>query len=182
MIFEETSLPGAYVVTPNAIEDERGFFARQFCQREFAERGLMTRVAQVNTSYNASRGTMRGLHYQLPPKAESKLVRCVSGAVHDVIVDMRHGVESFGRSFGLELSAANRKMMFVPAGFAHGFITLSDSTELLYLMDEFYTPELERGVRWNDERFSITWPIAPQFLSSRDANHRDFDPAWHLGG
>jgi dTDP-4-dehydrorhamnose 3,5-epimerase len=182
VILEETPLPGAYVVTLDAIEDERGFFARQFCQREFAERGLMTRVVQVNTSYNASRGTLRGLHYQLPPKAEGKLVRCVSGAVHDVIVDMRKGVATFGRSFGRELSWANRKMMFIPPGFAHGYLTLADSTELLYLTDEFYTPELERGIRWNDERFSIAWPMTPQFLSSRDANHRDFDPAWHLGG
>ncbi len=181
MTFEETPLPGAYVVTLDGIEDERGFFARLFCQREFGERGLMTRVVQANASYNVARGTLRGLHYQLPPRAESKLVRCVSGAVHDVIVDLRRGFETFGQTFGRELSSANRKMMFVPRGFAHGFITLADSTELLYLMDEFYTPELERGIRWNDERFSIDWPMAPRFLSPRDANHRDFDPAWHLG-
>ena len=181
MIFEETPLAGAYVVTLDGIEDERGYFARQFCQREFGERGLMTRVVQVNASYNASRGTLRGLHYQLPPKPEAKLVRCVSGAVHDVILDLRKDSGTFGQSFGRELSSANRKMMYVPPGFAHGFITLADSTELLYLMDEFYTPELQRGVRWNDERFSIQWPIAPTFLSPRDATHPDFDPAWHLG-
>lgn len=180
MIFEETPLRGAYVVTLDAIADERGFFARQFCQREFAQRGLMTRVVQVNASYNASRGTLRGLHYQLPPKAESKLVRCITGAIHDVIVDLRSGVETFGKTFGRELSAANCEMMFVPPGFAHGFITLADSTEVLYLMDEFYTPELQRGIRWNDKRFSVPWPIAPKFLSPRDSTHRDFDPAWHL--
>ncbi len=181
MIFEETPLPGAYIVTLDGIEDERGFFARQFCEREFGERGLMTRVAQVNTSYNASLGTLRGLHYQLPPRAEGKLVRCVAGTVHDVIVDMRSGSETFGQTFGRELSAANRAMMYVPRGFAHGFITLADATELLYLMDEFYSPEFERGIRWNDERFSIDWPIAPRHMSPRDANHRDFDPVWHLG-
>ena len=181
MKFEETPLSGACVVTLNAMEDERGFFARQFCAREFGEHGLMTRVAQVNTSYNISLGTLRGLHYQLPPKAESKLVRCVSGAVYDVIVDIRKDSPTFGQSFGRELSRDNRAMMFVPKGFAHGFITLADSTELLYLMDEFYTPEFERGIRWNDQRFAITWPMAPRFLSPRDANHRDFDPAWHLG-
>jgi dTDP-4-dehydrorhamnose 3,5-epimerase len=179
--FEETPLRGAYVITLDAIEDDRGFFARQFCQREFAAHGLMTRVAQANTSFNASRGTLRGLHYQLAPKAESKLVRCVSGAVHDVILDIRKGSDTFGQAFGRELSPANRKMMFVPPGFAHGFITLADSTELLYLMDEFYTSELERGIRWNDERFSVAWPIPPQFVSPRDASYRDFDPAWHLG-
>jgi dTDP-4-dehydrorhamnose 3,5-epimerase len=179
--FEETPLPGAYVITLNAIEDERGFFARQFCEREFAAHGLMTRVAQANTSYNVARGTLRGLHYQLAPKAESKLVRCVSGAVYDVILDLRKGAETFGRSFGQELSAANRKMMFVPRGMAHGFITLADSCYLLYLMNEFYTPELERGIRWNDPRFSVAWPTSPQFISPRDASHRDFDPEWHLG-
>jgi dTDP-4-dehydrorhamnose 3,5-epimerase len=180
--FEETPLPGAYVITGNAHEDERGFFARQFCRREFGEHGLMTQVVQVNTSYNAHRGTLRGLHYQLPPKAESKLVRCVAGAIHDVIVDLRKDSRTFGMPFGLELSSANRAMMYVPKGFAHGFITLADATEVLYLMDEFYSSELERGIRWNDKRFSVAWPIAPQFVSSRDATHRDFDPAWHLGG
>jgi dTDP-4-dehydrorhamnose 3,5-epimerase len=179
--FEETPLPGAYLVTLDGLEDERGFFARQFCAREFGDRGLMRQVVQVNTSYNRSRGTLRGLHYQLAPRAECKLVRCITGAVHDVIVDMRAGSETFGRSFGHELSPVNRTMMFVPRGFAHGFITLADSTELLYLMDEYYAPELERGIRWNDERFSVVWPLAPQSLSPRDATHRDFDPAWHLG-
>jgi dTDP-4-dehydrorhamnose 3,5-epimerase len=179
--FEEAPLPGAYVVTLSAREDERGFFARQFCQREFDDHGLMTQVAQVNISYNAHRGTLRGLHYQLAPKAEAKLVRCVTGAIHDVIVDMRKDSRTFGMPFGRELSSANRAMMYVPKGFAHGFITLADATEVLYLMDEFYAPELERGIRWNDERFSVPWPIAPQFVSSRDATHRDFDPAWHLG-
>jgi dTDP-4-dehydrorhamnose 3,5-epimerase len=179
--FEETPLAGAYVIALDGIEDDRGFFARQYCQREFGERGLMTRVVQVNTSYNASRGTLRGLHYQLPPRAESKLVRCVSGAIHDVIVDLRKGSRTFGQTFSRELSSFNRKMMFVPPGFAHGFITLADSTELLYFMDEFYSPELQRGIRWNDERFSIQWPMTPQSMSSRDASYRDFDPAWHLG-
>ena len=181
MTFEETPLPGAYVVTPDAIQDDRGFFARQFCEREFSERGLMTRVVHANISYTASRGTLRGLHYQLAPKAEGKLVRCVSGAAHDVIIDIRRGSETFGKSFGLELSSANRRMIFIPPGFAHGFITLSDATELLYLVDQFYSPELERGIRWNDERFSVPWPIAPRLLSARDASYRDFDPAWHLG-
>ena len=181
MTFEETPFPEAYVVTLSALEDERGFFARQFCRREFGEHGLMTQIVQVNTSYNAHRGTLRGLHYQRPPKAEAKLVRCVTGAIHDVIVDMRKDSSTFGMPFGRELSSANRAMLYIPKGFAHGYITLADATELLYLTDEFYVPELQRGIRWNDERFSVPWPIAPQFVSSRDAAHRDFDPAWHLG-
>lgn len=181
MIFEETPLAGAYVITLDGIADERGLFARQFCQKEFASHRLMTEVVQVNASYNTSRGTLRGMHYQLSPKAESKLVRCVTGSAYDVILDLRKGSATFGQSFGREISRANRAMMYVPRGFAHGFITLEDSSELLYLMDEFYTPELQRGVRWNDPRFAIAWPIEPRFVSPRDASHRDFDPSWHLG-
>jgi dTDP-4-dehydrorhamnose 3,5-epimerase len=122
------------------------------------------------------------MHFQLAPKAETKLVRCIRGALYDVILDLRGGSPTFGRSFGAELSAENRRAMYVPKGFAHGFITLADDTEAFYLVDEHYAPERERGVRWNDPRFDIRWPIPPEVVSDKDRGHRDFDPAWHLGG
>lgn len=181
MIFTETPLPGAYVIDLEKRGDERGFFARAFCEKEFGAKGLATRFVQVNNSLSAQRGTLRGMHYQLAPRAETKLVRCIRGALHDVILDLRRGSPTFGKSFGAELSADNRRMMYVPKGFAHGFVTLSDDTEAFYFADEFYGPEQERGVRWNDPRFGIAWPIAPVVISDKDRQHRDFDPAWHLG-
>jgi dTDP-4-dehydrorhamnose 3,5-epimerase len=182
MIFTETPLRGAYLVDIEKRGDERGFFARAFCEKEFGAHELATRFVQANDSLSAQRGTLRGMHYQLPPKAETKLVRCIRGALHDVILDLRKGSPTFGKSFGAELSAENRRMMYVPKGFAHGFITLADDTEAFYLVDESYGPEQERGLRWNDPRFDIRWPIAPVVLSDKDRGHRDFDPAWHLGG
>jgi len=137
---------------------------------------------QVNNSLSAQKGTLRGMHYQLAPRAETKLVRCIRGALYDVILDLRPDSPTFGQSFGAELSAENRRMMVVPKGFAHGFITLADDTEAFYFVDEFYAPEQERGVRWDDPRFAISWPLAPVVLSDKDREHRDFDPAWHLGG
>jgi dTDP-4-dehydrorhamnose 3,5-epimerase len=181
MIFTPTPLSGAYLVDLEKRGDERGFFARAFCEKEFGAQGLATRFVQMNDSLTAQRGTLRGMHYQLAPRAETKLVRCVRGALHDAILDLRQGSPTFGRSFGAELSAENRRMMYVPKGFAHGFITLADDTEALYLVDEFYGPEQERGIRWNDPRFAIRWPIEPAVLSDKDRGHRDFDPAWHLG-
>ncbi len=181
MIFTETPLPGAYVIDLEKRGDERGFFARAFCEKEFGAKGLATRFVQVNNSLSAQRGTLRGMHYQLAPRAETKLVRCIRGALHDVILDLRRGSPTFGKSFGAELSADNRRMIYVPKGFAHGFVTLSDDTEAFYFADEFYGPEQERGVRWNDPRFGIAWPIAPVVISDKDRQHRDFDPAWHLG-
>jgi dTDP-4-dehydrorhamnose 3,5-epimerase len=182
MIFNETPLAGAYVIDLEKRGDDRGFFARAFCEREFGSKGLATRFVQVNTSLSAQRGTLRGMHYQLAPKAETKLVRCIRGALYDVVLDLRRESPTFGRSFGAELSADNRRMMYVPKGFAHGFVTLTDAAEAFYFVDEFYAPELERGVRWDDPRFTIEWPLKPVVLSEKDSGHRDFDPAWHLGG
>lgn len=181
MIFTATPLAGAYLIDLEKRGDDRGFFARAFCQREFAQHGLVTNFVQVNNSLSAHKGTLRGMHYQLPPKAETKLVRCIRGALFDVILDLRRESPTFGQSFGAELSAEDRRMMYVPKGFAHGFITLSDDTEAFYFVDEFYAPETERGVRWDDPRFAITWPSPPVVLSDKDRQWRDFDPAWHLG-
>ncbi len=180
MIFTATPIPGAFLIDLEKRGDDRGFFARAFCEQEFAAHQLETRFVQVNNSLSAQQGTLRGMHYQLAPRAETKLVRCIRGALHDLILDLRPGSPTFGQSFGADLSAANRLMMYVPKGFAHGFITLADDTEAFYFVDEFYAPECERGVRWNDPRFSLSWPLAPVVLSDKDANQRDFDPAWHL--
>ena len=181
MIFTETPLRGACLIDLEKRGDERGFFARAFCEKEFGARQLVERFVQANDSLSAQRGTLRGMHYQLAPKAETKLVRCIRGALYDAILDLRKGSPTFGHSFGAELSAENRRMMYVPKGFAHGFITLANDTEALYLVDEFYAPEQERGIRWNDPRFGIRWPVEPVVLSDKDRNHREFDQAWHLG-
>jgi dTDP-4-dehydrorhamnose 3,5-epimerase len=181
MIFAATPIDGVFVIEMERRRDERGFFARAFCRNEFDARGLATRFVQMNDSLNVRRGTLRGMHYQLAPKAESKLVRCIRGALLDVVLDLRPGSPSFGRSYGAELTAENRRMMYVPKGFAHGFLTLADDTEAFYLVDEFYGPEQERGVRWNDPAFAIAWPFEPAVVSDKDRAHRDFDRAWHLG-
>lgn len=181
MIFQAAPLEGVYLIEPEQRLDERGFFARAFCEQEFARRGLASSFVQVNDSLSVARGTLRGMHYQLPPRAETKMIRCVSGALHDVVLDLRPGSRTFGRSFGAELSASNRRMMYVPKGFAHGFVTLTDDVEAIYLVDETYAPELERGIRWDDPAFGLQWPIAPVVVSDKDRRHPDFDPAWHLG-
>ncbi|MGO9599615.1 MAG: dTDP-4-dehydrorhamnose 3,5-epimerase [Isosphaeraceae bacterium] len=180
MRFTEASIPGAYLIDLEKRGDDRGFFARAFCEQEFASHQLVSQFVQVNNSLSAHKGTLRGMHYQLPPKAETKLVRCIRGSLYDLILDLRPGSPSFGRSFGAELSADNRRMMYVPKGFAHGFITLEENTEAFYFVDEFYAPDRERGLRWNDPAFQLSWPIAPVVLSDKDAGQRDFDPAWHL--
>jgi len=182
MIFKETPLKGAYVIDMEKREDERGFFARAFCEREFGERGLSTRMVQMNNSLSARKGTLRGMHYQLAPKAETKVVRCLCGALYDIILDIRKGSPTFGKSFGVELSQKNRSQLYVPKGFAHGFVTLADDTEALYLVDEFYSPEHERGIRFDDARFGLAWPAEPAVMSAKDRAYPDFDPAWHLGG
>jgi dTDP-4-dehydrorhamnose 3,5-epimerase len=174
MIFTETSLPGVYVVELEKRGDARGFFARVFCEREFAAHELATKFVQVNNSLSAERGTLRGLHYQLPPMQETKLVRCVRGALCDVALDLRRGSPTFGRWFAAELTADNRKMMYIPKGCAHGFITLADNTEAFYFADQFYAPELERGARWNDPRFAIRWSSEPSTISDKDRQHADF--------
>ena len=181
MIFKETPLRGAFLIELEKREDERGFFARAFCEKEFAAHGLAPRFVQANNSLSKPKGTLRGMHYQLAPKAETKLVRCIRGALFDAILDLRQGSPTFGQSFGAELSAENRRMMYVPKGFAHGFLTLQDDTEAFYFVDEFYAPERERCVRWNDARFRVAWPLEPAVISDKDRNQKDFDPGWHLG-
>jgi dTDP-4-dehydrorhamnose 3,5-epimerase len=180
MIFTETPLKGAYLIDLEKRGDERGFFARAFCEREFGNQGLVTRFVQVNNSLSATKGTLRGMHYQLAPKSETKVVRCIRGALYDAILDLRASSPTFGQSFGAELSAENRRIMYVPKGFAHGFFTLADDTEAFYFVDEFYAPEHERGVRWDDPQFVVKWPDQPTVLSDKDLNFRDFDPTWHL--
>jgi dTDP-4-dehydrorhamnose 3,5-epimerase len=182
MIFKETPLAGAFVIELEKREDERGFFARAFCENEFGTHGLVSRFVQINDSLSVRRGTLRGLHYQLPPRSETKLVRCVRGALYDVILDLREDSPTFGRSFGVELSADNRRMMYVPKQFAHGFLTTAHDTEAFYLVDAFYSPEHERGIRYDDSRFRIEWPFQPLVVSEKDARHPNFDPAWHLSG
>ena len=182
MKFVPTPLHGAYTIELEKRGDHRGFFARFFCEREFGAVGLETRFVQVNNSLTAAAGTLRGMHFQVPPAAEVKVVRCIRGALHDVIVDLRPGSPTYLKSFGADLSAENRVMMYVPRGFAHGFITLSDDAEALYLVSDFYAPELERGVRFDDSRFGIRWPAQPRVISDKDAHQRDFDPVWHLTG
>jgi dTDP-4-dehydrorhamnose 3,5-epimerase len=181
MKFIPTPIQGAFLVDIEPRGDERGMFARTFCEREFGAMGLETHFAQANASFSRDRGTLRGMHYQLADAAEAKLVRCVRGALWDVVLDLRTGSPSFGQWFGEDLTQENRRAMYVPKGVAHGFITLEDASEAAYMASAFYSPELERGVRWDDSRFGIAWPLAPQVISERDKGHPDFDPAWHFG-
>lgn len=175
-----TPLEGAFLIEPQRFADSRGHFARQFCARTFAERGLSSAFVQVNESLNRRQGTLRGMHYQLPPRAETKLVRCVRGAMYDLILDLRPDSPTFGRSFGAELTPENGLAMYVPKGFAHGFATLVDDTVAVYFVDEYYSPEHERGVRWNDPHFGLKWPIdEPAVISDKDRDQRDWDPRWH---
>ncbi len=174
MLFHPTPLAGAYTIDLEKRGDDRGFFARLFCQREFAEQGLVTEFVQVNNSLSAEKGTLRGMHYQRAPHAETKLVRCIRGALWDCILDLRPGSQTFGQWYGEELTAENRRMMYVPKGFAHGFLTLTGDTEAIYLVDAFYAPDHESAVRWNDPRFGIQWPAAPAVLSSKDATTPDY--------
>ena len=160
MIFTETPLKGAYLVHPELITDERGFFARAWCEKEFRDLGLASRIVQCSISHNRVMGTLRGMHYQVPPFAEDKLVRCTRGAIHDVIIDLRHDSKSFGKHFGVRLTAENRIMLYIPKGFAHGFLTLEDDTEIFYQMSEFYTPDCAKGIRWNDPEVGIEWPVS----------------------
>ena len=177
MLFNESELRGAYVIELEPHLDERGFFARTFCEHEFAARGLPVRFPQCNLSRNTKRGTLRGMHYEAPPSSESKLVRCVAGAIQDVIIDLRPNSATLLNWLSVQLSAHNGRALFVPGGFAHGFITLSNDTDVLYHMGDFFQPGGARGLRWNDPRFGITWPLEPSVISERDANYPDFDPS-----
>ncbi|MGK5594541.1 MAG: dTDP-4-dehydrorhamnose 3,5-epimerase [Parachlamydiaceae bacterium] len=180
MLFHPTKLPGAYLIDLEKKGDERGFFARFFCTKEFGNYHLETNFIQVNNSLSAKKGTLRGIHYQLAPKSEVKIVRCIQGALFDVIVDLRPDSETFGQWFGAELSAENRRMMYVPRGFGHAFLTLENDTEALYMVSEAYSPECERGLRWDDPRFNIEWPTTPVVISEKDKNHPFFDASYHL--
>ena len=171
MIFTETALPGAFVIEPERIIDDRGFFARSWCAREFAARGLDARMAQTNISFNIRRGTLRGMHFQIEPHEEGKLVRCTSGGIHDVIVDIRPNSASRYQWFGIDLTAANHKMLYIPPGFAHGFQTLADDTEVFYQMTEFFVGGSAAGLRFNDPKLGISWPLAVTSISDKDLGY-----------
>lgn len=174
MIFVETALKGAFVIEPERREDERGFFARSWCQREFETHGLNARLAQCNVSFSKRRGTLRGMHYQAAPYREAKLIRCTRGAIHDVIIDLRTDSPTFKRHVVVVLEPESRRMVYVPEGFAHGFQTLEDGTEVFYQLSEFYAPDHARGVRWNDPAFGIRWPDDERTISERDRSYPDF--------
>jgi len=174
MQFTETGLSGAVIVDITRHVDERGFFARSWCMREFEERGLSPRLVQCSVSRNIMKGTLRGMHYQEAPHAEAKLVRCTTGAIYDVIIDLRPSSPTFLQHVGLELTSDNHRALYIPEGFAHGFQTLRDDSEVFYQMSEFYEPGASRGVRCNDPTFAITWPLAVTVISSRDRGYADF--------
>ncbi len=182
MHFRPTKLANVFVIELDPQADERGFFARMFCRDEFERQGLATTVAQVNNSLSKNAGTLRGLHYQAAPMGEVKLVRCIRGSAYDVAVDLRESSPTFGEWFGAKLSSENRRMMYVPEGCAHGFLTLVDDTEMLYLTSAPYSAPHERIVRWNDSRFAITWPHMPGIMSEKDISAKDFSPELHRSG
>lgn len=171
MKFTELRLRGAYIVELEPLRDERGFFARSFCKREFSALSLGTSVAQCNVSVNEKRGTLRGMHFQRPPMEEAKLVRCVRGAIFDVLIDLRPGSPTFGQWLTVELTGENRKAVYIPEGFAHGFQTLENDTEVHYLMFEFYAPGYSGGIRWDDPAFGIRWPLSEPILSEKDRSY-----------
>jgi dTDP-4-dehydrorhamnose 3,5-epimerase len=176
MRFTETKVAGAYLVEPEQLADERGFFARTWCAEEFADHGLNPRLAQANISFNHRKGTLRGMHYQAEPHAEAKLVRCTRGAIFDVAVDLRPGSPTHRAWYGVELSADNRAMLYVPEGCAHGFLTLADATEVAYQMSAPFAPEAARGVRFDDPAFGIEWPGEVLVINERDRGYPDVGP------
>lgn len=176
MIFTESPLSGAFLVDLELLPDERGFFARTYCLDEFAAHGLSAPLRQCSVSFNARKGTLRGLHHQAAPHEEHKLVRCTSGAIFDVIVDIRPQSSHYRRWFGTELSSRNRRALFIPPGFAHGFLSLSDDAEVYYMISVPHAPAHAQGFRWNDPAFAIQWPLAPSVMSARDAAYPLLDP------
>jgi dTDP-4-dehydrorhamnose 3,5-epimerase len=176
LTFRETGIGGVVIVEPTPQVDDRGSFARAYCRQEFAEHGIDFVPVQVSRSANTRRGTVRGLHFQAEPHPEAKLVSCIRGSAFDVAVDLRHDSPSYGRWTGVELSAATRLAVYIPAGCAHGFQTLEDDTELLYLVSELFEPELQRGIRWNDPGLELEWPLQLSAISDRDRGFPDF--AW----
>ena len=177
MRFTTGQLPGVFIVDIERLDDERGFFARTWCAGEFREHGLPDSLRQASISFNRRAGTLRGMHYQRPPSREGKLVRCIHGALFDVVVDLRPGSPGFLRHESVELSADNRRAIYVPAGFAHGFQTLDADTEVQYQMTDDYRADLSSGFRWNDPAVGIAWPLAPAVMSDRDRTYPDLDPA-----
>ena len=175
MLFHETELPGVIEIHLDPHSDDRGFFARSWCREEFAARGLNAALVQCNISFNLRKGTLRGMHLQAPPHAEAKLVRCTQGAIYDVVLDLRTSSPAYRKWIAVVLSAANRHMVYIPEGCAHGFLTLEDETEIFYQMSEFYDAKSARGVRWNDPAFQISWPEKVEVISERDAAHPDFE-------
>ena len=174
MIFKETKLKPAYEIELNKRGDERGFFARTFCAEEFSQHGLNTNFVQCNMSRSTQLHTLRGMHYQVDGAEESKLIRCTKGSILDVIIDIRPDSPTFKEHIAVELSDSNYKMLYVPEGFAHGFITLTEVVEVTYMVSAFYTPNKEQGIRWNDPQFAIEWPTDSPILSEKDASHSDF--------
>ncbi|EDN71405.1 dTDP-4-dehydrorhamnose 3,5-epimerase [Beggiatoa sp. PS] len=174
MKFTETRLPGAYLIEFEPITDERGFFARTWCQQEFEAHGLNPNLVQCNISFNKNKGTLRGMHYQVAPYEEAKLVRCTKGAIYDVIIDLHPESSTFKQWLAVELTANNQKMLYIPERFAHGFQTLADNTEVFYQMSTFYHPECARGLRWNDPAFKIKWATDKQIISAKDSQYSDF--------
>jgi dTDP-4-dehydrorhamnose 3,5-epimerase len=172
--FNQTNLAGAYTIELDRIGDDRGFFARFFCVDEFSKQGLVSNFVQINNSLTKNKGTLRGMHYQVAPSEETKSVRCTMGAIYDVIIDLRPNSPTFKAWLSVELSAENRKMIYIPVGFSHGFMTLADNTEVFYQMSEFYAPECARGVRWNDPAFDIVWPAEVTAISEKDRQYPDF--------
>lgn len=178
MNFVDTGIPGAFLIEPERVEDARGFFARTWCEREFEAHGLNPRLVQCNVSFNRKRGTLRGMHYQARPYAEAKLVRCTMGAIYDVVLDLRPESAAFKRWYAVELTAENRRMLYIPEDLAHGFQTVADDTEVFYQMSEFYDAKSARGVRWNDPAFGIDWPIPVTVIAEKDAAY----PLWEKDG
>lgn len=174
MIFTETKLKGAFIIDLELLTDHRGFFSRAWCAREFSKHGLSDKLCQCNLSQNIHSNTLRGMHYQTAPYQEDKIVRSIRGAIYDVIIDLRKNSATYKQWLGIELTAENRRMIYIPKGFAHGFITLVDDTELFYQHSEFHAPNCEKGIRYNDPAFNITWPTDVKIISDRDKNHQDW--------
>jgi dTDP-4-dehydrorhamnose 3,5-epimerase len=174
MLFNPTALPGVFEIEVERLFDERGFFARAWCCKEFEAHGLESRLVQSSVSFNVQKGTLRGMHYQVQPAAEAKLVRCTRGAIYDVVLDLRHDSPTFAQWVALTLTADQRNMVYVPEGCAHGFLTLTDDTEVFYQMSEYYSPASARGVRWDDPAFQIAWPGTIDVISDRDRTYPNF--------
>jgi len=174
MKFIDTQFTGLYLIEPERLVDDRGFFARTWCKREFIEHGLNPDLAQCNISFNWHRGTLRGMHHQVAPHEEAKVVRCTSGGIYDVVVDLRSESKTYKQWLSVELTADNRRMIFIPEGFSHGFMTLQDNTEVFYQMSTFYDPACARGVRYDDPAFGIKWPLEIAVISDKDRQYQDF--------